>query len=68
MSESPECPVCERKVEPRGSNESFPFCSKRCKQVDLGRWLNEEISVPITPQSTERNLPDEDDDRRNDSD
>ena len=68
MSESPECPVCEREVEPRDRNETFPFCSKRCRQVDLGRWLNEEISVPITPQSTERNLPDEDDDRRNDSD
>lgn len=28
---------------------NFPFCSKRCKSLDLGRWLNEEyrISMPI---------------------
>lgn len=28
----------------------FPFCSKRCKAIDLGKWLNDEyhISTPIT--------------------
>lgn len=28
---------------------NFPFCSKRCKSVDLGKWLNEEyrISTPL---------------------
>lgn len=28
---------------------NFPFCSKRCKLIDLGRWLNEEykISIPL---------------------
>ncbi len=28
----------------------FPFCSKRCKAIDLGKWLNNEysISTPIT--------------------
>ena len=41
--------------------ENFPFCSARCKTVDLGKWLNEEyaISTPVpvpvvqasTPQS-----------------
>lgn len=54
------CPVCDRDVEPRDENPKFPFCSKRCKQVDLGRWLNEEISVPLTPQSTERNIQEDD--------
>jgi hypothetical protein len=24
----------------------MPFCSLRCQQIDLGRWLNEEFSVP----------------------
>jgi|GEM_PF-183825 endogenous inhibitor of DNA gyrase (YacG/DUF329 family) len=24
-----------------------PFCSKRCSQLDLGRWLNEEYTVPV---------------------
>ena len=29
---------------------NFPFCSKRCKSIDLGKWLNEEyrISTPIS--------------------
>jgi endogenous inhibitor of DNA gyrase (YacG/DUF329 family) len=54
------CPVCERDVEPREDNPSFPFCSKRCKQVDLGRWFNEEVSIPMTPNSTERSLNDTD--------
>lgn len=26
----------------------FPFCSKRCKLIDLGRWLGEEYSLPDT--------------------
>lgn len=32
----------------------FPFCSKRCKSIDLGKWLNEEyrISTPL-PDSEE---------------
>lgn len=32
----------------------FPFCSKRCKSIDLGKWLNEEyrISTPL-PDSNE---------------
>jgi endogenous inhibitor of DNA gyrase (YacG/DUF329 family) len=24
----------------------FPFCSKRCKLIDLGRWLGEEYGIP----------------------
>ena len=36
-----------KKGEPLPSN--FPFCSKRCKSIDLGKWLNEEyrISTPL---------------------
>lgn len=32
----------------------FPFCSKRCKSIDLGKWLNEDyrISTPL-PESEE---------------
>lgn len=30
--------------------DNFPFCSKRCKSIDLGKWLNEEyyISTPLS--------------------
>jgi len=32
-----------------------PFCSHRCKMIDLGRWLGEEhtISGPLRPQDLE---------------
>ena len=34
----------------RSGAKSRPFCSQRCKDIDLGRWLNEEyaISRPAT--------------------
>ena len=43
------CPVCRKVVDPPfhkcNKEEVFPFCSQRCKLVDLGAWLNSEYSV-----------------------
>lgn len=61
MSESPNCPVCEEPVEGPDSNDSFPFCSSHCKEIDLGRWFDEQYTIPITPQRTERRIPKNDD-------
>jgi endogenous inhibitor of DNA gyrase (YacG/DUF329 family) len=44
----PLCPICKRPVLPREENRGFPFCSARCKQVELGKWLNEEYRVPAS--------------------
>ena len=41
-----ECSICRKPVAPRAENPAFPFCSKRCRMVDLGRWLGEEYRVP----------------------
>lgn len=41
-----ECSICRKAVAPRAANPAFPFCSKRCRMVDLGRWLGEEYRVP----------------------
>ncbi len=38
----PRCPVCGK---PR-SEEYRPFCSKRCADVDLGRWLSGRYAIP----------------------
>lgn len=38
-----KCPICGRNFDEK-SSESLPFCSKRCKTIDLKRWLNEEYS------------------------
>jgi len=28
----------------------MPFCCERCRQIDLGRWLNEEMTLPLPPR------------------
>ncbi|WP_137128129.1 DNA gyrase inhibitor YacG [Roseomonas sp. HF4] len=38
----PRCPICRR----RASAEARPFCSARCAQVDLGRWLTGGYAIP----------------------
>jgi hypothetical protein len=44
-------------VAPLEDNRAFPFCSERCKNIDLARWLNEEYRIP-TGDSDDR--PEED--------
>ena len=40
------CPICEKRFDPCDS-KAMPFCSDRCRQIDLGRWLREAYSVPV---------------------
>jgi len=46
---SPRCPICRKAAAARAANPSFPFCSPRCKLVDLGRWLGEGYRIPAGP-------------------
>lgn len=50
---TPCCPICEQPIqlEPTPPN-TLPFCSKRCKLVDLSRWLSEDYRVASTPSDT----------------
>ena len=43
------CPICKKTVpEPREGEKSFlPFCSERCKLIDLGRWLDGRYQIPV---------------------
>jgi uncharacterized protein len=47
---STACPICRKPVsippddEPMGL---YPFCSERCKLVDLGRWLDGRYQIPV---------------------
>jgi hypothetical protein len=43
------CPTCRKKFDPQHSR-ALPFCSDRCRQIDLGRWLNEDISIPVSKE------------------
>ena len=42
---APKCPICGKPATP----EHRPFCSARCRQVDLGRWLSGDYVIPGAP-------------------
>ncbi len=44
MADARRCPECG-KPAPRAGNRSRPFCSDRCRLLDLGRWLGEEYRI-----------------------
>jgi uncharacterized protein len=41
------CPVCRKPSDAKYR----PFCSRRCADVDLGRWLNESYRVPADDEA-----------------
>ncbi|MFZ5926055.1 MAG: DNA gyrase inhibitor YacG [Acidobacteriota bacterium] len=41
------CPICRKEV-PFGAPE-MPFCSERCRLIDLGKWADEEYRIPVEP-------------------
>ncbi|HEY4884400.1 MAG TPA: DNA gyrase inhibitor YacG [Myxococcales bacterium] len=45
----PRCPSCRARVKPKEENEAFPFCSARCRAVDLARWFTGSYRVPGPP-------------------
>jgi endogenous inhibitor of DNA gyrase (YacG/DUF329 family) len=47
------CPICKRPALPRTENRAFPFCCVRCKQIDLGEWLDEKYRVPTDDSPSE---------------
>ncbi len=40
------CPTCRRPVEWSPESPWRPFCSERCKLVDLGAWVSESRAIP----------------------
>lgn len=63
------CPTCKRRVRVAREDPSrlppfFPFCSERCKLIDLGAWLDADYRIPNRPEeepedSTDGSLPPE---------
>lgn len=49
------CPVCKNRGD-WFATDFGPFCSKRCRLVDLGKWLGEEhaITEPLRPEHLEQ--------------
>jgi endogenous inhibitor of DNA gyrase (YacG/DUF329 family) len=42
------CPICKREFDP-ATTTAIPFCSERCRTIDLGRWLDESYGLPVVP-------------------
>ena len=40
------CPTCQRKVAWSDASPFRPFCSERCRLIDLGAWVSEGRSIP----------------------
>jgi endogenous inhibitor of DNA gyrase (YacG/DUF329 family) len=51
-----KCPRCSKLITYSKDNLYRPFCSERCKLIDLGNWADGSYSIvakPVDPQSTE---------------
>ncbi|MFM8415090.1 MAG: DNA gyrase inhibitor YacG [Planctomycetota bacterium] len=48
----PRCPVCSSPVD-LATTPTVPFCSERCRTIDLGRWLDEAYGLPEKPRADE---------------
>jgi endogenous inhibitor of DNA gyrase (YacG/DUF329 family) len=47
MKKSFKCPVCKKQVQ--RDNPDFPFCSGRCRLIDLGKWADGDYRVASEP-------------------
>jgi len=62
-----KCPICEAVLPGNWQDyPDYPFCSKRCRTIDLGRWLGEDYrvagqDVDLDPDEN-RSTPGDDDD------
>jgi uncharacterized protein len=59
VSTSVRCPTCDRAVEWNESSPWRPFCSERCKLIDLGAWAAEQHAIPGSAAETEDKPKDE---------
>ena len=41
-----KCPICRQPADPAFK----PFCSKRCADVDLGKWLGGSYAIPVVEE------------------
>jgi len=53
-----KCPVCKKPVSSKA--EDFPFCSDRCRLIDLGKWASGQYVITSPVQDTSDMLQDRD--------
>jgi endogenous inhibitor of DNA gyrase (YacG/DUF329 family) len=58
------CPTCQRPVEWSAAAKWRPFCSERCRLIDLGAWMAEQHAIPgdeISPDGVQPSTDEPDD-------
>jgi hypothetical protein len=63
------CPICKvqlQGVDLKNPPSAYPFCSERCKLIDLGRWLSGKYQIPVREPESPR--PQRDLDAQDDAD
>ena len=51
------CPICDAPASRSSDNPHRPFCSKRCKLVDLSKWFGGEYSIAGSPAILDHGVP-----------
>ncbi|HZP13167.1 MAG TPA: DNA gyrase inhibitor YacG [Nevskiaceae bacterium] len=56
---SAPCPRCSQRASLDQANAWRPFCSERCKMIDLGKWAAEEYAIPAQEESPSSEAPED---------
>jgi hypothetical protein len=51
-----KCPICKKPVDLK--HPEAPFCSERCREIDLGNWATEKYVISTPAHRPEDRLPD----------
>ena len=54
------CPTCGVLVLIADRDEHFPFCSERCRLIDLGAWMDGSYSIPAEDEDGESSTEEDD--------
>jgi endogenous inhibitor of DNA gyrase (YacG/DUF329 family) len=57
MNKTVKCPTCQKQVEWLTSSAFRPFCSDRCRLIDLGDWASDKHAIPDETVPSTEELP-----------
>lgn len=63
-SKTIKCPQCGKPAQWSPDNANRPFCSERCRLIDLGAWANEDYQIPVEKSEDDYSTGMDDDERR----
>jgi uncharacterized protein len=52
MARRVNCPQCGTQTEYSPENRFRPFCSERCRLIDMGAWASDQYRIPAAPADT----------------